>query len=150
MSYHSSDDRRYKKDSRRRRPKYEEEEIIESHGSSRPSRQTDLVPRRDDSVEDIEREFPPGDPYAQRRGGTRRARSDPRHRYDNDDYYDDRRRGKRYDERKSMNSARCNVTCSASNSDQASAEVTMSPVRVRRARLGNDGGSRSVSRRLPP
>lgn len=106
MSYEYDDrDRRQRSDrhreSRRNRPAYEEEEIIESRSGPR-SRQTDLVRRRDDSVEDIERDFPPGDVYAQRRS-TRRARSDGRSRYDDDDYYEDnRRRSNRYDDRKGM------------------------------------------------
>lgn len=105
MSYESYDnqDRRQRSDrhreSRRSRPAYEEE-IYEVRSGQRPSHHTDLVRRRDDSVEDIEREFPPGDPYVQRRGPVRRARSAGRDRYDHD--YADRRKSKRYDDRPSI------------------------------------------------
>lgn len=109
MSYTSYDtqdrkhrsDRHRDRDSRRDRPIYKDEEIIEARTTQRPSRQMDLVRRREDSVEEVEREFPPGDVYVQRRS-TRRARSDGRGRYDDDDYYDDRRRSKRDDGRRSM------------------------------------------------
>lgn len=108
MSYdpYDNQDRRQRSDrhreSRRNRPTYEEE-TYEVRSGPRPSRHTDLVRRRDDSVEDIEREFPPGDPYIQRRGPARRARSAGRDRYDDD--YADRRRNKRYDDRKSTDAA---------------------------------------------
>lgn len=109
MSYTSYDtqdrkhrsDRHRDRDSRRDRPSYKEEEIVETRTGPRQSHQMDLVRRRDDSVEEVERDFPPGDGYVQRRS-TRRARSDGRGRYDDDDYYEDRRRSKRYDGKKSM------------------------------------------------
>ena len=105
MSYTSYDnqERRQRSDRPRRdRPVYREEEIIESRTGPRPSRQTDLVRRRDDSVEEVQRDFPPGNTYIQRRTA-RRARSDGRSRYDDDDRYEDpRRRNKRYDDRRGM------------------------------------------------
>lgn len=109
MSYTSYDtqdrkhrsDRHRDRDSRRDRPSYKEEEIVETRTGPRQSHQMDLVRRREDSVEDVERDFPPGDGYVQRRS-TRRARSDGRGRYDDDDYYEDRRTSKRYDGKKSM------------------------------------------------
>lgn len=81
-SYDTSDrrqrsDRHRDRDSRRDRPAYREDEFVEARAGPRSSRQTALVPRREDSVEEVERDFPPGDPYIQRRS-TRRARSDGR------------------------------------------------------------------------
>lgn len=71
---------------------------METRTGPRSSRTTDLVRRRDDSVEDIPRDFPPEDAYVQRRS-TRRARSDGRGRYDDDDYYQDtRRKSRHYDD----------------------------------------------------
>ena len=109
MSYTSYDtqdrkhrsDRHRDRDSRRDRPTYREEEIVEARTGPRQPHQMDLVRRRDDSVEEVERDFPPGDGYAQRRS-TRRARSDGRGRYDDDDYLDDRRRSKRYDDKRGV------------------------------------------------
>lgn len=111
MSYASYDtqdrkhrsDRHRDRDSRRDRPVYREEETVEARAGPRSSKQMDLVRRREDSVEEVEREFPPGDGYVRR--STRRARSDGRGRYDDDDYGDDRRRSKRYDGRKSTSRA---------------------------------------------
>lgn len=103
MSYDNQDRRQRSdrnRDSRRNRPAYEEEEVVETRSGPRSSRTTDLVRRRDDSIEDIERAFPPGDAYVQRRS-TRRARSDGRSRYDDDDYYEDSRKSRRYDDKKS-------------------------------------------------
>lgn len=101
MSYESYDDRNYRSDRHRRnRPTYREEEVIEARSGPRLSRHTELVRRRSDSVEEVEREFPPGDPYVQRRNTTnttRRAHSDGRGRYE-DGYYKEKRGSKRYDD----------------------------------------------------
>lgn len=106
MSYDPYDDRdrRQRSDrhheSRRNRSNYVEEEVVEARGGSRPSRHTALVPRREDSVEEVQRDFPPGAGYGRRPTG-RRARSAERSRYDE---YDDGRRGsRRYDDKRSMN-----------------------------------------------
>ena len=97
------------RDSRRNRPAYEEEEIVETRSGPRSSRTTDLVRRRDDSIEDVERDFPPGDTYVQRRS-TRRARSDGRGRFDDDDYYEDtRRKSRRYDDKRSKSMKEPNI-----------------------------------------
>jgi len=110
--YYDADSPRRHKHHSHRAPVYQEE-IIESR-TSRPQRQMDLVRRpRDDSassIEEVRRDFAPGDGYVQRRTIVRdkypptRARS-----VDNNDYYDDYSRGsrrsdggrrsKRYDER---------------------------------------------------
>jgi hypothetical protein len=114
-SYYDADaPRRHKTHRSHRAPVYQEEEIVESR-TSRPQRQMELVRRpRDDStssIEEVRRDFPPGDgAYIKRRTVVRdkyppaRARS-----VDNDSYYDDYSRGnrrsdggrrsKRYDER---------------------------------------------------
>lgn len=108
MSYESYDDRNYRSDRHRRtRPAYREEEFAEARSGPRLSRHTDLVRRRSDSVEEVEREFPPGDPYVQRRNTTkttRRAHSDGRGRYE-DGYYKEKRGSKRYDDRKGIKPA---------------------------------------------
>lgn len=107
MSYDPYDnpDRRQRSDrhheSRRDRQNYVEEEVIEARGGLRPSRHTALVPRREDSVEEVQREFPPGGGYGQRRPAGRRARSAERSRYDDDDGYYGRRSGRRQEDRKS-------------------------------------------------
>ena len=98
------------RDSRRNRPVYEEEEIIEKRrGPLRQEVQThrELVRRQDsDDVEEVQREFPPGEGFSGRRGAyrdpypPRRARSDGRRDRDYDAYggggrsrgYDDKRR----------------------------------------------------------
>lgn len=102
MSYdpYDNQDRRHRSDrhreSRRTRSNYREEELL----GSRPSRHTALVPRREDSVEEVQREFPPGAGYGQRYPPGRRARSAERSRYE-DDYYHDRRGGRRHEDRRS-------------------------------------------------
>ncbi len=102
MSYESYDDRSYRSDRHRRdRPAYREEEIVEARTG--PRRHTELVRRRSDSVEEVEREFPPGEAYIQRRTTTRRAHSDGRGRHDNAYYKDKQDRNRRYDDRKGMN-----------------------------------------------
>lgn len=105
MSYDPYDDqdRRHRSDrhreSRRNRSNLVEEEVVEARGGSRPSRNTALVPRREDSsIEDVQREFPPGAGYSQRRSTGGRARSVGRSRYDDNDYYGDRG-GKRHGDR---------------------------------------------------
>ena len=104
MSYYDDEPRRHRshREHRDSRPVYEEE-VIEAR-RSRPKREPEhmeLVRRRDsdESVEEVRRDFPPGEgSYVQRRTTTRdkyapRARSmDRRHRYDDDDEYDDPRR----------------------------------------------------------
>ena len=105
MSYdpYEDQDRKHRSDrhreSRRNRPNYVEEDIVEARSGPRPSRHTALVPRREDSVEEVEREFPPGAGYGQSRSTARRARSAEHGRYDDDDYYGGRR-SKRYSDRK--------------------------------------------------
>ena len=95
------------RDSRRSRPVYEEDEIIEKRrGPLRQEVQThrELIRRQDsDDIEEVQRDFPPGEGYGRR--GTayppRRARSDGRRDRDYDSYgggrrsrgYDDRRGG---------------------------------------------------------
>lgn len=107
MSYETYDDRNHRSDRHRRnRPAYREEEVIEARSGPRLSRHTELVRRRSDSVEEVEREFPPGDPYAQRRNttnSTRRAHSDGRGRYE-DGYYREKRGSKHHDGRRGTNS----------------------------------------------
>lgn len=111
MSYdpYDNQDRRHRSDrhreSRRDRQNYVEEEVVEARGALRPSRQTALVPRREDSVEEVEREFPPGAGYGQRR----RARSAERSRYDDDDDYYVRRGNRRHEDRRSR--ARRKLCC---------------------------------------
>ena len=76
---HRDRDRDRDRDYHRDRPAYREEEYVEARSGPRSSRQTALVRRREDSVEEVERDFPPGDGvYVQRRTTTRRARSDGR------------------------------------------------------------------------
>lgn len=142
MSYTSYDtqDRKHRSDrhrdreSRRDRPTYREEEIVEARTGPRQSHEMDLVRRRDDSVEEVEREFPPGgSAYVQRRS-TRRARSDGRGRYDDDDYYDDRRRSKRYDDKKSMSATL--IPQSGADMFQVVDEGTTPPARAQRAPRG--------------
>lgn len=105
MSYESYDDRNYRSDRHRRnRPAYREEDVLEARSGPRLSRHTELVRRRSDSVEEIEREFPPGDPYVQRRNttnATRRAQSDGRGRYE-DGYFKEKRGSKRHDDRRGI------------------------------------------------
>lgn len=113
--YEEDAPRRHRHHHSRRAPVYEEE-IIENR-TSRPSRQTDLIRRnRDsssDSVEDIRRDFGPGD-YVQRRTTVRdiypaqRARSADRSRHYDDHYGDPRRSegaiggGRQSNDRRSM------------------------------------------------
>lgn len=140
MSYTSYDtqdrkhrsDRHRDRDSRRDRPVYREEEVVETRTGQRPPRQMDLVRRREDSVEEVEREFPPGDTYVQRRS-TRRARSDGRHRYD-DDYEDDRRSSKRYDGKKGMTVA--SIPRIGTDMFQVSDGGTTRPARAQRVHHG--------------
>ena len=105
MSYdpYDNQDRRQRSDrhreSRRDRQNYADEEVIEARGGLRPSRHTALVTRREDSVEEVQREFPPGAGYGQRRPTARRARSAERSRYD-DDFYYARRSNRRREDRK--------------------------------------------------
>ena len=114
MSYYDDDaPRRHRsgrdRDSRRSRPVYEEEEIIEKRrGPPRQEVQThrELIRRQDsDDIEEVQRDFPPGEGFYGRRDAyrdpypPRRARSDGRRDRDYDGYgggrkskgYDDRR-----------------------------------------------------------
>ena len=98
MSYPDYDTQerpRRQKSRRHREPDFYEEEVIEKKGNRQ--RQLSLVRRRDDSVdsvEEVQRDFPPGGDgtYVQRRTKVRdvypqrRARSVNGGRYDDDDY----------------------------------------------------------------
>jgi hypothetical protein len=108
-NYYDDEAPRRHKSHRSRRPVYEEE-VVEQR-TSRPARQMDLVRRpRDEStssVEDIRRDFAPGDgTYVQRRKVVREKYAPPRARsVEHDSYYDDRsrdggsRRSRRRDEK---------------------------------------------------
>ena len=141
MSYTSYDtqdrkhrsDRHRDRDSHRDRPLYREEEIVEARTGPRASHQMDLIRRREDSVEEVERDFPPGDGYVQRRS-TRRARSDGRGRYEGDDYYDDRRRGTRHGGGKSMSIA--SIPQTKADMFKVIDGGTTRPARAQRARHG--------------
>jgi len=88
MSEYDYDSRRGGSDrTRYREPEYVSETTYIQRGSGRPSQ--DLVYRtRDDSIEDIPRDFPPTAEY--RRARTMRDDYPPRRsRYDDDDYYSD-------------------------------------------------------------
>jgi hypothetical protein len=98
MSYYDDEVPRRHRSHRHSRPVYEEE-IIESRTTRprAPPQQMELVRRRDsdESIEEVRRDFPPGDgTYIQRKTTTRdrypRARSmDRRSYYEEDDYYRD-------------------------------------------------------------
>lgn len=91
MSHYDDDPPRHRKSHRHDRPRYEEEEVYESRNSRGGVRQNALVRRPhddSDSVEEVEREFPPGGGYRSKQRHGRRTRSAD---YD-DDYYDPRRR----------------------------------------------------------
>ena len=103
MSEYSYAPRRH----REREPEYVTETTYIERGGrgAAPAPVRDLVyrPAREDSIEDIPRDFPPGTEYRQTRYreeyAPRRTRSVNRG-YD-DDYYEDRRRRDRYDDRDS-------------------------------------------------
>ena len=92
-------DRDHTKDSRRDRgPVYEETETLEARRG--PARGGELIRRRHDSsessVEEVQRNFPPGGDYRRRKDyGPRRARSHGGDRYDDDYDYRSRRKDKR-------------------------------------------------------
>ena len=93
----------------------------------------DLIRHREDSVEEVERDFAPGDGYVQRRS-TRRARSDGRGRYEEDDYYDDRRRSARRGGGKGMSMASIQQT--KTDMFKVIDVGTTRPPRARRVRHG--------------
>lgn len=95
--YYDDDEPRRRSTRSRRQPVYEEE-IIEKR-STRPRQQMEMVRRRDDSsdsVEEVRRDFPPGDGvYVKRRTTTRDKYAAPRARsVGRDSYYENyNRRG---------------------------------------------------------
>lgn len=92
---------------RHREPEYVTETTYIERGGRGSGPVRDLVyrPAREDSIEDIPRDFPPGTEYRQTKYreeyAPRRTRSVNRGYDDRDDYYDDRRRRDRYDDRDS-------------------------------------------------
>ncbi|KAI4164086.1 MAG: hypothetical protein LQ342_002322 [Letrouitia transgressa] len=106
MSYYDDDPPRRHKSHRHDRPRYEEE-VHESRNSRGGVRQNALVRRPhddSDSIEEVEREFPPGGGYRTKQRHGRRTRSAD---YD-DDYYEPRRRrggGRRRDYSSSSSSS---------------------------------------------
>ncbi len=97
------------RDSRRSRPVYEEEEIIEkrrTHPRQEVQTHRELIRRQDsDDIEEVQRDFPPGEGFSGRRGAyrdpypPRRARSDGRRDRDYDSYGGGRR-SKGHDDRR--------------------------------------------------
>ena len=97
MSYYEDEQPRRHRSHRHSRPVYEEEQ--RSYRPKPPPQHMELIRRRDsdESVEEVRRDFPPGDgTYIQRKTTTRdrypRARSVDRHSYYEADYYEDPRR----------------------------------------------------------
>lgn len=100
MSSYYEDETPRRRSHRKSRPVYEEE-IVERRTTKQPREanaqqyNTEIVRRRDsdESVEEVRRDFPPGDgTYIQRRTTTR-DRHAPRRRSADYDYYDDSRKG---------------------------------------------------------
>lgn len=153
MSYDPWDtqERRHRSDrhheSRRERQNYVEEEAIESRGGLRPSRHTALIPRREDSVEEVEREFPPGAGYGQRRPTGRRARSADRGRYDDDDGYYGRRGSRRQDERRSKTGV--NSVMGDTDKHQVNIVATIHRAPARKAHHHATVANHWVSKRWP-
>jgi hypothetical protein len=120
MSYYGDSRYRAKRDKHSRPSGYVEETYVDSRGGGYGGRQMELVRRRDDSddsvVEEVTRDFPPGEYYGyprrsrvtRVREGARRARSTggPDPYYDDGGYYrrDDYRprRSRRHDERREL------------------------------------------------
>ena len=155
MSGYFDDEPRRRSHRTSRRPVYEEE-VIETR-NPRPSRQMDLIPRRDsdDSVEEVRRDFAPGDgTYVSRRVATRDRFNPPAPRssgrstyYSEDDHHGDRRR-RRNRESMTISPVRSYVN----NPNQVALGMTripiLSPLAVRPG-VAN-AASRSESRRSRP
>ena len=162
-SYYDDDPpRRHRSHRQSRRPVYEEEEVIETR-SSRPQRQMDLVRRpRDDStssVEEVRRDFPPGDganvyrrTTVRDKYGAPRARS-VEHSYNDDRYADSRRSeggrrsGGRRDDRGRPDASMILMIANSNTTVQVVDVAATSPIPSQRVHLDNVANP-SANRRL--